>query len=76
MEMGEVLEKYKDLSLLLGKRVTIKPKRREDPEGYEAEAIGLNDQVFIYYYYYYYFIIFFYFLCYYYYSLLFCFCWF
>ena len=43
MDMGEVLEKYKERSLLLGKRVTIKPKRREDPEGYEAEAIGLND---------------------------------
>ena len=43
LEMSRVLERYREKSLLLGKRIVIKPKRREDPEGYEAEAIGLND---------------------------------
>ena len=46
-ELSELLPEYESMSMLLGKRIVVKPKRREDPEGYEAEAVGLSKEGFL-----------------------------
>jgi len=42
--LHEVLFQYESLDVLIGKRITVFPKKREDPTGsYTAKAVGLSD---------------------------------
>jgi len=43
MTFKEVLEIYKSHDILVGKRIIIMPKKMENPEREEAEAIGFSE---------------------------------
>ena len=43
-DMSDVLNVYASHSLIIGRTIIVKPKRREDPEGYEAQAIGFTKE--------------------------------
>mmetsp|Transcript_12168 Transcript_12168/g.36860 ORF Transcript_12168/g.36860 Transcript_12168/m.36860 type:complete len:302 (+) Transcript_12168:84-989(+) len=46
-EMSAVQAAFAKYDMLLGREIMIKPKRREDPEGYVATSLGCTDEGFL-----------------------------
>ena len=47
MDMSDIRCLYKESNLLMHRRIIVKPKRREDPEGYEADVVGMSEEGFL-----------------------------